>query len=342
MKLLIITQTVDTTDPILGFFHRWIEEFAKNCEKVTVIALGVGTYNLPSNVQVLSLGKEQGKGRLAYIKNFYSYIVSRRNEYDAVFVHMNPVYMILGFLVWKIYGKRTALWYVHKRVDLKLRLAAVLVDRIFTASKESFRLASKKVIVTGHGILTSDVALAYKDESETKVVATLGRISEVKNLDFLITSFAKAQSGYSRPVRFEIVGEAVTEADKEYRDSLYTLIQKLNVADSVIFKGVIANNRITEYMRTVDVTVNASSTGSLDKAVLESMVAGVPPLTANEAFKDMLSPFGLYSELGDTDKFAFRLASLLKGIPLDRVALRGVVEKNHSLVHLIARISQTI
>jgi len=42
MKLLIVTQKVDINDDVLGFFHDWIKEFAKNCEKVTVICLGKG------------------------------------------------------------------------------------------------------------------------------------------------------------------------------------------------------------------------------------------------------------------------------------------------------------
>ena len=29
MKLLLVTQNVDRTDPILGFFHQWVEEIAK-------------------------------------------------------------------------------------------------------------------------------------------------------------------------------------------------------------------------------------------------------------------------------------------------------------------------
>ncbi|MEK7538915.1 MAG: hypothetical protein AAB552_03680 [Patescibacteria group bacterium] len=58
MKLLILTQKVDQNDDILGFFHGWIREFAKHAEQVTVIALGVGEYDLPKNVRVFSLGKE--------------------------------------------------------------------------------------------------------------------------------------------------------------------------------------------------------------------------------------------------------------------------------------------
>ena len=55
MRLLILTQKVDQNDDILGFFHGWIREFSKNFETITVISLGVGEYNLPANVRVLSL-----------------------------------------------------------------------------------------------------------------------------------------------------------------------------------------------------------------------------------------------------------------------------------------------
>ena len=38
-KLLIVTQAVDTEEPALGFFVRWIEELAKRVESVEVICL---------------------------------------------------------------------------------------------------------------------------------------------------------------------------------------------------------------------------------------------------------------------------------------------------------------
>ena len=86
MRLLVITQKVDRNDPVLGFFHRWIEEFAKHCEKVTVICLEMREHRLPINVRVLSLGKEQNKSKLKYIFRFYRYIWQERNNYD---VHRN-------------------------------------------------------------------------------------------------------------------------------------------------------------------------------------------------------------------------------------------------------------
>ncbi len=157
MRLLILTQKVDKNDDVLGFFYFWIKEFAKHCQSITVIALEVGDYDgLPKNVRVLSLGKENKKlqlfKRLKYILNFYKYIWQERKSYDSVFVHMNPEYVVLGGLFWRAFGKRISLWYTHKAVNLKLRLAEILVDVIFTASRESFRLPSKKVKVLGHGI----------------------------------------------------------------------------------------------------------------------------------------------------------------------------------------------
>src|SRR3990167_11503826 len=161
MKLLIITQVIDAEDSDLGFFVRWIEEFEKHAENIEIICLKLGKSDLPKNVRVHSLGKpysaEATKGagkRLKYVLKFYRYIWQLRHEYDAVFVHMNPEYVILGGLFWRMWRKRIALWYTHKSVNFNLRLATLLSNVIFTASKESFRLKSSKIQVVGHGIDT--------------------------------------------------------------------------------------------------------------------------------------------------------------------------------------------
>ena len=106
MNLLIITQKVDKNDAILGFFHRWIEEFSKNVESVVVICLYKGSYSLPENVKVLSLGKEFKQSRTKYLFRFYKFIWQERNNYDNVFVHMNQVYVLLGGLVWKMFKNK--------------------------------------------------------------------------------------------------------------------------------------------------------------------------------------------------------------------------------------------
>ena len=129
MKLLIITQVLDTEHPILGFFHRWVEEFASQAELVHVIALQIGTHKLPENVHVYSLGKEQGQSRIKYLWRLYRCIWKLRHSYDGVFVHMNQQYVPLGYPLWKLLGKRIGLWYAHGAVSRSLRLAVRLADR---------------------------------------------------------------------------------------------------------------------------------------------------------------------------------------------------------------------
>ena len=69
MKLLILTQKVDANDDVLGFFVRWMDEFKKKVDKLSVICLEKGNGE-NENIPVYSLGKEKGASRVKYIKNF--------------------------------------------------------------------------------------------------------------------------------------------------------------------------------------------------------------------------------------------------------------------------------
>ncbi len=103
MKLLICTQTVDSTDPVLGFFVRWIGEFAAQCEQVTVICLRRGEYDVPPNVRVFPLG---GKSKIIRAYKLIKGSVRFKSNYDAVFVHMNPEYVVTAGWLWKLLGKK--------------------------------------------------------------------------------------------------------------------------------------------------------------------------------------------------------------------------------------------
>src|SRR3989344_4943226 len=196
MNLLIVTQKVDKNDSVLGFFHSWIEEFAKHFENVNVVCLEKGNYSLPHTVAVFSLGKERYTPhtahhvlhkRLLYSINFYKYIWLERKKYDTVFVHMNPEYVILGGLLWRLWGKKIGLWYVHRAVNLKLRIAEKFTDIIFSTTTEAFRLRSKKVHFLGHGIQFSLFPRRHSTEARDRLeIVHVGRITRIKNLGILI------------------------------------------------------------------------------------------------------------------------------------------------------------
>lgn len=305
MKLLICTQTVDRQDSVLGFFHRWIEEFAKHCDSVLIVCLKEGQHALPENVRVLSLGKENGTGRIRRLMLFYYYILRHFFSYDAVFVHMNPEYAILGGWIWKLGRKRRVLWYTHKSVTLMLRLGSRMVDVICTASVESFRLKRRNVIVTGHGIDTAVFIIPRAKPVDFLRMATVGRIARSKGLHTLLDAVALLPQ-HGVPYRFSIVGAPVTRDDGRYQEELWDKIEQLGITSFAGFTGAKEASEIPTLLSSVDIFLHASDTGSLDKAMLEAMAAGCVVVSSNDAAKPILRMLqdGLAVERPEAELFA--------------------------------------
>ena len=284
MKLLLVTQIVDKDDPILGFMHRWIEEFSKHVESIEVICLKEGKHELPTNVKVYSLGKKQTTiiydsgllKRIGYGFRFLYLIWKLQKNYDTVFVHMNPEYVVLAGWWWRITNKKVGLWYTHKSVDLKLRVAELFVDVIFTASKESFRLPSKKLQVMGHGIDTEFFAPDEK-VSRGNHLLSVGRLMPTKRHDLAIRVAKDAG------VALRIAGAGVE------RERLTALALELGV--QVTFLGGLTQLGLRDEYRIATKLIHRSETGSLDKVVLEATACGCPVDTTDPALKSLpLSP----------------------------------------------------
>ncbi len=336
MNILIVTQKVDKHDDNLGFFHGWIQEFARQFEKVTVIALSEGEHHLPGNVSVFSLGKEKKISRLLYLKNFFHLIRSNRRDYDVVFVHMNPIYVTLGFFLWKFWRKKIGLWYMHKHSDMKLRLAELLADIILTGSKESFRLASKKVRVVGHGIDTDRFIPKQSDTSKKENISilTVGRITPVKNVALMIET-AKILRNRKVSFTMTIAGLPQTDRDRKYFAELNERVVSYALEKQVVFIGAILNKDLPTFLQAGDIFLNFGDNGSLDKAVLEALACGLQVITSNEAFKDIM-PVSAF-----VPKDASIIAqSIIKNVaqPVDP-SLREYVVKNHNLNKLIGKIA---
>lgn len=314
MKLLIITQKVDKNDDVLGFFHGWIEKFSKHCEQVIVICLEKGEYDLSENVRVLSLGKEEGASRAKYLFRFYRYIWNERKNYDVVFVHMNPVYVVLGAPLWKLWRKKISLWYTHRNVDWTLRLAEKCADNIFTATAASFRIKSSKLKILGHGVFTSDFARPKEFMNTIKdkiTIISVGRITPIKNLDVLIEAVAMLRNeGVSCEVL--LVGSTAVPSDQNYLGYLQKLVKEKNLEGAVRFVGSVPNKEVMHYYWKSDISVNLAPTGGIDKAVLESMAAGVPVVVANKAFEEY---FGEYkNDLIFTERNAQELSAKIRAL----------------------------
>ncbi len=304
MNLLVVTQKVNKNDSNLGFFCVWIEKLAAQVDHLYVVCLEKGGYNLPSNVTVLSLGKENKKTSfLVYSFRFYRALLELRGKYDGVLIHMNPEYAIFGGLLWRVTGKKVLLWYVHKAVNFRLWLAEKFVTKIFTASKESFRLPSKKVEVVGHGIL--DI---FTSQEKTAALLWVGRNDPSKNLPL-----AQAAA--------RIVGMSLTIVSNKPQQEL-----------------------IYEYGRH-QVLIHTSSTGSMDKVVLEALASGLIVITTSEAYRSLaeneLKGVLFYCSPGNPEELANTIEKIYKDGILNTIPnQRGIdyVRKQHNLDNLVSKI----
>ena len=348
MRLLIITQKVDEKDSILGFFHDWLIELSKHQDKIVVLCLEKGSYDLPENISVHSLGKERGISKIGILFNFYKFILSRRKKYDKVFVHMNPVYIVLGGLIWKFFlGKDIFLWYTHKSVDWKLRIAEKFSKKIFTASKESFRLKSDKLLVTGHGININVFKPDYikKKHPDLKTLF-VGRISKTKDLGVCIKAL-KILHDLRIPAKLTVVGGLASKEDAHYEKEMLDLVSKKDLGDMVYFVGPISNKESVKYFQETDVLVHASNTGSLDKVILESMACGTPVVSSNDAAIPIVSKFnsnsvfekGDYKELAEKLEYFYRLKNDMHYL---QEQVRSEVVLKHDLSNLISRLANEI
>ncbi len=340
MKLLVFTQKVNLHDSDLGFFHAWLIEIAKQVDSLLVVCLEKGEYHLPENTTVFSLGKEDGVSRLAYLINFYRFIFHSRKKYDTVFVHMNPEYVILGGLFWRIWNKKILLWYTHKSVNFRLRLAEFFATKIFTASKESFRLPSKKINIVGHGI---DVDAILPKKTGSKIYDSVrllwvGRISAVKDLETAILAVKRVyDKGMS--VQFSIIGSTITSEDNVYKQTLIQLIHEVRLEKVVHWVGAMPPEKLFIEYSNHDIFIHTSKTGSIDKVVLEALAAGLHVITSSKAYESFVN-FVERFPANDSEKLAECIEKsveigIIKPSIIER---REFVKTNHNLSNLIEKI----
>lgn len=342
MKLLIITQKVNKNDPVLGFFHRWIFDFASVYESITVICLEKGEYDLPRNVSVLSLGKEGGQSKWKYLKNFYTYIFSKRKEYDAVFVHMNEEYVLLGGFLWKLLRKPIYMWRNHHSGSEFTNIVSLFCKNIFCTSKYSYTAKFKKTILMPVGVDTSIFAPYGKDKKPHSILF-LARIAPVKKPDVLIRALGILATK-KVPFCATIVGDPLPK-DREYADSLRQVVQEEGVSDKVTFLPGIPNDQTPQIYNAHEVFVNLSSSGMYDKTIFEAMACESLVLASNENLRGLIDDGFIFAE-SDAVELASKLERIIIMERSSQVAqgaiFRNVVFKQHSLDKLRDKLVQVI
>jgi len=357
MKILVITQKYDINDSNLGAFIDWWDKLAEKVEKVYVLALEKQSGPTKPNMEVLSMGKENGAGFFRKIFGFYYGLFKTIGKVDVVLVHMIPKYVILSFPIAIIFRKPIYLWYTGVSANRDLRFAAYFCRKIFTAHEAAMRINTPKRVVTGHGIDVNKFkcqmslrrqsygASATKVKSNDEItILSVGRITPSKGHDFIIRAIADLiKSGYS--IKLKIIGGVIQEYHQEYFEYLKRLAKDLKINEKVEFLGPVSYDKMPVYLQSAEILINAVPFGGLDKVILEAMASCVIPLTSNSAFTNVF-PKNFSKNLVFKQNKIEDLKEKLKHI-LDKKLyenemlcreLREVVVKNHDLNNLIDRI----
>lgn len=337
-RILIVTQSVDKKNQVLGFFHRWIEEFEKKFESVTVICLEKGEYDLPKNVSVFSLGKESGVSRTKYLINFYRYIWMERRNYDVVFVHMNQEYVLLGGLFWKIMNKGVTMWRNHPKGGFFTRVSIYLSDKVYCTSKYSFTAGFNKTIIMPVGIDTTLFRPNDKIEKINNSILCLGRIAPVKNLHIIIDALLILKKRGKRFV-FSFYGDYLSKYEK-YFDQLNNIVIDYGLSDMVAFNNGIPNYKTPDIFNKYEIFINVTDSGSFDKTILEAMSCELVVVTSNNDLKKELRSDYFVEDINPlciADKLDKALSDNLKYINK-----RDYVIKNHSIDSLVSKYIESI
>jgi glycosyltransferase involved in cell wall biosynthesis len=351
VNLLLFNLATDRNHVTLAFGIRWISELARRFAHVDVVTMYEGSYSLPANVSVWSVGREKGYSRLRRAFNFYGIVfrVLRTRRIDVAFTHMIHGFAVLFWPIGRVLGIRNLLWYAHGSVPLGLRLAHWAADGIVSSTCEGFRIRSRKIAFLGQGIDVSEFAYEPRRPSRSEFrIVSVGRISPVKRLDVLVEALEKWRLADGRPWRLDIAGAATSAPEAAYESWLQKRAARPGTNACIRFHGRLESAGIRELLREADVFVNLSGTGSLDKAIVEAMASGCVVLSSNDAFCAIARKEGFEECCADAevDSVADGLTRLsdLDDTSRRKLAnrMREIAVRDHSLDRLIDRLTEIL
>ncbi len=331
MKLLFITQKLHGQD---AFGALWIQALRDRGYDVTVICLEWNEEGMKtalsftrevSKFEVHSLGKEHGHGKIWQILRFWWLIATLK--YDRVFIHMTPVWGLIGAWRW-VWGMPVYLWYTHYKMQPGLWMLGLYAKRLFCATPQSlpqYQKSPKKVVV-GHGI---DLVYWGKCENickDPKRLLAVHRLSRSKRLELVLHAMALLPD-YS----LDIYG---IEAEKDYAEEMKKLTQELGLSDRVRFHGSILMEELCEIYAAHRLILNMASE-TIDKTMLEAMTCGCYPVTTKANAIAIGIPEAPQED--SPEAIAAFVQRYANHAPLSPDAMYNVVKERHSLSALVEK-----
>lgn len=336
MKLLFVTQKIHGQD---AFGAQWAEAFVDRGYEVHVLCLEArpeeGMQALgrtaPFRFTVHSLGKEAGTGKIRQVLRFWKLILTLR--YDRVFIHMAPVWGLLGAWLWMPKRTPVYLWYTHYAMQAGLWLLGHYGRRMFCATAQSLPQyeGDPKKVVVGHGIDLQFWPRRANVCDEPHRLLTVHRLARSKRVEMTLRALALLPA-----CTLDIYG---IEAEPAYVQELRSLVEQRGLHARVTFHGTVPMKDLPSLYARHRLIVNMA-TETIDKTMLEAMTCGcLPVVTARNA-----QAIGLpAAPREDTaESLAAFIAQSINAAPVSADDLYRIVEERHSLRSLVERMDAYI
>ena len=332
----------------------WITKNLKNHGFETVIV--ATDKGIQSDVP-LNKWRETGGGRAIYIKTrflhfpFYQTIISLRNFYKADVVHISSFFFPAAFvtafaarflkkkIVWSARGeldtvalqhsrfrKLPVLWGIKKFIG-KYPVFHSTCDEETGYIKKIFGGDARVIQIPNY----IEIPPAVK-RNAGEYLLYIGRIHPKKAIDNLIKAVSMSREFMNSRYVLKIAGKG----KKEFETDLRRLVEKLDLAEKVIFVGQVEGEAKQQILADAHWTIMPSHTENFGIVVLESLAQSTPVIASKGSPWEMLETekIGFWTE-NSPELLAEKIDEILQMPKAEyedyRKRCRGVVEREFDI-----------
>lgn len=220
---------------------------------------------------------------------------------------------------------------------IKSALARRQADAIITVSEysrqtiaQTFQLSPEKIFVVGEAsdpvfrVVTSPHLPGILTEQgishEQRLIVYVGGFGPHKNLTSLVDVFARlVREDEFRDVRLVLVGEYQKETFFSTYKELASQVDRLNLAEQVVFSGYLLDEELVELLNLAAVLVLPSLMEGFGLPAVEAAACGCPVIATRESpLPELLGEGGIYIDPGQPEELAAALRRVLSSVELRR------------------------
>lgn len=228
---------------------------------------------------------------------------------------------------------KQVLWYAHANKSIALRVAYRCMDLVLSSTKGSMPLRGKKIRLIGQMIDEKKFPLISRSRHTHEKLVYIGRLDVSKNLNLILGVFRNLRE--SRPaVSLSFFGAPIGTKSSDHLHQLKIRYKEEIDLGLLSFHAPVDRDNISKLLQHYDIFVHAFH-GSLDKAILEATLCGIPVATINLEYQEI---FGSWSSKPSSllDEIMGILSLPQEVVMQEIMRRRALALKEHSLENWIS------